>query len=249
MQRLEFKNMEEALGSIIYRNIEQNGPDTASHKKFQVIGIFDDYYISPLHQIQENRGLVLFLNSRSTQLLNRKYGYFQVKGNPGNSKLLAALKKTYEEYFVQTPFDYFVFNEFIRDNYAQDQLLRHILVIFTTIAIFISALGLFALTGIILTRKTKEIGIRKVLGATFGSIFQQFAKGYLMLMLVTTLFTIPLTWYIANDWLQNYAVRIELSWDLFLIPVLLLALIILVIIFAQIHSVSRTKPLESLRYE
>ena len=146
------------------------------------------------------------------------YGYFSVKTVGQNfNHTVDRIKEVYNKYFTSQPFDFFTLNDNIRTNYSQDYLLRTVLMIFTGIAIILSCLGLFALTSLLLIKRTKEIGIRKVLGASFADIFRKLSKGYIGLLLISALVAIPLTWYVLSEWLNNYAVRIDLSWDYFLL--------------------------------
>ncbi len=247
MHRLEFESPEDALNAVIYGHGDDGGLDTASHIQFRVIGIFEDYYIDPLHTIQEKRGLVLFLNRWETQW---PYAYYSVKlSSPDLPETIASIQSDFQEFFARTPFNYFLLDENIGSQYAQDKLLRQIVMIFTVIAIVLSCLGLFALSSILLIRKTKEIGIRKVLGASMAGIFRLFARSYIALILGAALVAIPLSWYLVSGWLDGYAVRVTLSWPLFVLPVVGLGGLIMGLLFVQVDRVSKANPCESLRYE
>ncbi len=247
MRRLEFEDPEDALNSIVYGHPDGVDTDTAKHIQFRVVGIFEDYQIHPLHTIQENRGLVLFLSRWKTEW---PYGYYSVKlSGPDIQETIASVRSEFQESFPRTPFNYFLLDENIGSQYEQDKLLRQILMIFTVIAILLSCLGLFALSSILLIRKTKEIGIRKVLGASMTGIFRLFARSYIALILGAALVAIPLSWYLVSGWLDGYAVRVTLSWPLFVLPVVGLGALILGLLFVQVDRVSKANPCESLRYE
>ena len=109
------------------------------------------------------------------------YRYFSIKTSGSEFKeTISEIKEVFNKHFSRTSFDFFVFNDNIRTNYAEDYLLRTILMIFTSIAIILSCLGLFALTSLLLARRTKEIGIRKVLGASLKDIFKKIYKELLV---------------------------------------------------------------------
>ncbi len=247
LRRLEFEDYEDALNAVVMRHHDFGEPDTTKHIEFRVIGIFKDYYIEPLHRIQETRGLALFLNRSDFE---SPVSYYSVKmAGSDIAGVTASIGSAFNEFFPKTPFNSFILDEAIGAQYARDQLFRKILTILTGIAIIISALGLFALTSILLIRKTREIGIRKVLGASMMSIFRLFAKSYTLLVAVAGVTAMPLTWYVLTEWLNGYAVRITLSWPLFVLPVVGLGGLIMGLLFFQVDRVSKANPCESLRYE
>ena len=245
--RLEFEANEEAINSWVHYSLSSHANDTSKHKEARIIGIFKDYYVNPLHKIEEKKGLTLMLNPDQSRVPHQ---YFFVKVSVGNTKaVIDDIREKYVSSFSRSAFDYFFIDDKLNANYAKDELLRQVIMIFTLIAIILSCLGLFALTSLLLIRKTKEIGIRKVLGASIKDIFQLFVRGYAGLILVATLVAIPLTWYVAREWLNGYAVRIDLSWEVFVLPVLFLAGLILTLLFLQVQKVSRINPAKSLRDE
>ncbi len=246
VQRLEFKSNEEALNATVYRHFEFDA-DTAEHNKFRVIGIFKDYYVFPLHEIKENRGMAMTL---ADELQPVPYRYFHIKVKTDNFRgLVANVKQEYNAHFVNSPFDFFLLGESQREDYAKDELLRSILLLFTTLAIILSFLGLFALLSLLMLSKTKEIGIRKIMGASIVNLFPLYARSYVLLVIGTSLIAIPAIWWLATQWLNGYAVRIELSWTTFALPVIALVAMILALLFAQIYRVTRANPSQSLRYE
>ncbi len=244
--RLEFNSPEEALNARLfqYQGAEQ---DTALHNSYRIIGVFKDYFMNPLHLIQEKRGIFLTVASTSS---NSPYRYFFVRHNAQNPvAFITDVKSVFEAHFRQAPFDFFALDETMNANYLKDMTLRSVLVIFSSVAVILSFLGLFAILSQILIQRTKEIGIRKIMGAGLGSLFPLYSGTYIKIALINAAVAIPLIHWLATEWLNGYAVRIELSWTTFAVPVLGLAILMLALLFAQIHRVTRANPVDSLRYE
>ena len=117
------------------------------------------------------------------------------------------------------------------------------------IAIVLSCIGLFAISLLIVTQRTKEIGIRKVLGASLGNIVMLLSKNFIQLVLISLLLAIPLAWYLLNGWLENFAFRVELGWPVFLLAGLVAVLIALITISFQAIRAALANPVNSLRME
>ena len=120
---------------------------------------------------------------------------------------------------------------------------------FTILAIFVSCLGLYGLVALISVQRTREIGIRKVLGATLVHLFSIQAKDFMKLVFWSLLIALPLAAVVMNQWLLNYAYRVRLSWWMFLIPVLLIPLIALAVISREVIKTALVNPVKSLKTE
>ena len=120
---------------------------------------------------------------------------------------------------------------------------------FALIAGFIACLGLFALSAFAVERRTKEIGIRKVLGSSAGSIFYLLGNDFLKLILLANLCVWPLSWLFMSRWLENFPYRVGLSWTMFALPGLAALLVIMITVSFQILRASLANPANSLRYE
>ena len=121
--------------------------------------------------------------------------------------------------------------------------------IFTILAIVIACLGLFGLTSFELIQRTKEIGIRKVLGAKVLSIFMLYSKNLVSLITISIIIAIPFTYFIMNRWLQNYVYHIELKWWLFIPPVIATLIIAIITVSYKVLKTANANPANSLRYE
>jgi putative ABC transport system permease protein len=122
-------------------------------------------------------------------------------------------------------------------------------IIFSIIAIGITCLGLFGLVAYTTLQRTKEIGVRKVLGASVWSILALLSKDFIRLMVVATVFSLPLIMWGLRHWLNQYAFRIELTWWLFMLPVSTVFVIALLTVILRSSKVAVTNPVNSLRYE
>lgn len=176
--------------------------------------------------------------------------YFSVKFDPdSDQKNLAIVQHIYNQTFPNSPFDYFSFGDDILSKYESEQIIKSLLTYLTGLAVLISCLGLFALISISLAQRTKEIGIRKVLGASFFNIFSGMSKSYLLTVLTASMIGIPVVWYFASEWLAGFSEHIEITWTMMLMPITALTVLVLSILIFQIYRTANANPIESLRTE
>ena len=151
--------------------------------------------------------------------------------------------------FPGNPFIHFFLDEHYNQQYQSDQQFGKVFGIFSTLAIVIACLGLFGLSSLTAIQRTKEIGVRKVLGASISSILGLVSKDYVILMLLAIVLAVPVSWWIMAGWLEGFANRIPLAWWIFAIPAL--AVIAIALLTVSIHTLkaARTNPVNSLRYE
>jgi len=178
------------------------------------------------------------------------YRMSNIKLKPGSEKTALEFvgklwKQTYPDYVYQYQF----LEDGIADNYKQEQQLSQLYKIFAGIAIFISCLGLFGLISFMATQRTKEVGIRKVLGASVHHIIYLFSKEFIFLLIVAFLIAGPIAWYFMHQWLNNFAYKISLGAGIFLIAILLSFLLAWLTIGVQAIKAAIANPVESLRNE
>ena len=177
------------------------------------------------------------------------YYYLRLNPNESASKSLATIKKVFTKHFPAVPFQYqFVDNEYEK-KFAAEQRLGTLSGIFTALAIFISCLGLLGLTSFVAEQRTKEIGVRKVLGATVFNMWNMLSMEFLKLVVLSCLFAVPIAYYVMIDWLLEYEYRIELNWWIFGLAIL--GALVLTLVTVSFHAIwaARQNPIKSLRME
>lgn len=164
-------------------------------------------------------------------------------------KTLEAIENKYKDMLPGNPFDYYFLDDFFDKQYKDDQQFGKIFSLFAGLAIVIACLGLWGLASFTTTQKLKEIGIRKVLGASVPSIMTLLSWQFLKLVLIASVIGIPLTWYGLNEWLNGFAFRIPLAADLFIVPTVILAIISITTVGLQIFKGANANPAKILRSE
>jgi len=164
-------------------------------------------------------------------------------------KLKPELKKAWEEVYPEYFFSYEILEDLIKDRYSAEQRTSDIIKIFTLIAIIIACLGLYGLVSFMLVQRTKEIGIRKALGASVPSLILLVSKRFLKLVVISCIIAWPVAYYLMNNWLKDYAFKIDIQFWVFLVAGMLLIVITFGTIFYQALKVSQTNPVDVLKYE
>jgi putative ABC transport system permease protein len=212
-------------------------------RKGQLIGIFNDFHFESLHQ----RILPLVLFTSKTP---DGYGSISIKISGNNiSAALAHIENTWKKFLPETPFDFSFLDERFANLYKAEQRQSTIFTIFSFIAIFIACLGLLGLSAFTITQRIKEIGIRKVLGASIGSIVTMLSKNFLKLVVVAAVIAFPVSWYAMSNWLQDFEYRIDVAWWVFVAAGIIAALIAFATISFQAIKAAVANPVESLRSE
>lgn len=176
--------------------------------------------------------------------------YLSIKMNLSDiSGTLNYIEKTYRSYFPTYPFEYFFADDAFNRQYQAEVQFGNLFFAFAALAIFISCIGLFALVSFSTTMRIKEIGIRKVLGANTGHLMMLLSREYLSLISIAIVIAVPAILYWGSDWLEKYAYRIALGWDLFVIPASIMILISMITVSYQTYSAARTNPVKSLKTE
>jgi putative ABC transport system permease protein len=165
------------------------------------------------------------------------------------SKHLAQIEELYKSHFPGNPFEYFFLDEYFNAQYQAEEQFGKVFTAASSLAIFIACLGLFGLSSFMIKQRTKEIGIRKVLGAPVQSILLLLSSDYIKLIVLAGLIALPIAYFSLHQWLESYMVRITLSWWLFLMPVALVIFIALVTVSVQTIKAALANPAKSLQYE
>jgi putative ABC transport system permease protein len=206
-----------------------------------VIGVVGDYHLKSLH----HKILPLYIDNDPSNFL-----YISIKMKPDNiSETLHFLRKKWKEIAPAQTFDCFFLDESFDLQYQADEKLVVIFSNFTFLAIFIACLGLFGLAAFTAEQRTKEIGIRKALGATVSNIVMLLSREFIKWVLIANIIAWPIAYLAMNRWLQNFAYRINIGIGTFVLAALLALLIALLTVGYQAVRAARANPVDSLRYE
>lgn len=207
----------------------------------RIVGVLKNYRQESLKKDFEQ---LLFRYSKAPD------GYYSVQFNTAKVKeSLANFEQEWKTHFPGNPFDFFFLDEHYAKQYKSDQQFGKVFGIFSGLAILIACLGLFGLSSLTALQRTKEIGVRKVLGASIQSILGLVSKDYLLLLGIAIVAATPLSWWVMNNWLQDFANRINLSWWIFALPSLMVIVIAMFTVSFHTLKAARTNPARSLRVE
>lgn len=214
--------------------------DQGETADYKIIGVIEDFHyqslraaVAPMLMKLGERGFYLSLRYQTDK----------------TKEVIELLESKWNDFNPNYPFEYSFINERFDDIYFQEQRMGKIMRVFTILAIIIASLGLFGLAAFIAEKRTKEIGIRKVNGASLMNIFMLFTKDIAKLVIIAFVLAVPITWYVMDQWLNNFTYRINISWIVFVGAGLLSFSIAIVTISYQAYRASVRNPVESLKYE
>jgi putative ABC transport system permease protein len=225
---------EAPLGKQIFELLEEAVPRT-------VIGVVRDFHTDSLHNPLEP----ICINQNSEE-----FSYVAVRLSPGDiSRTMTLLEKKWKELDPTGTFDYAFLDDSLNGQYRAEERLGKIFTYFSILAIFIACLGLFGLASFTAEQKTKEIGIRKVLGAPVSEIVFLLSKEFTKWVIAANLLAWPIAYFVMNKWLQNFAFRISIGIGSFLLATSIALLIALITVSYQSLKAALANPIESLHYE
>ena len=231
VKRLGWDSPQDAVGEQ-YDSFGRNG---------RIIGVVKDFHFESMHN--EIAPMVFFITSFNLNSLS-------IRLRPGDiAGTMDFLRGIWLEYRPNYPFSYYFIDERFDALYANEEKLGNIFGIFSGIAVFIACLGLLGLVAFTTEQRTKEIGIRKVLGAKSSDIVFLIAKEFIRLVIAANIVAVPIIYYLMNDWLQSFAYRIEISYPVFIVAALLTLFITLATVGYQAIKASLTNPIETIRYQ
>jgi putative ABC transport system permease protein len=182
--------------------------------------------------------------------LNRATDNVIISANSKNyDALLTKMSAIWKQHLPAVPFEYSFLNEDVQKQYEAELSLSSTINLFTAIAILISCLGLFGLSAFSAEQRTKEIGVRKVLGANVFNLSSLLSKDFLKLTAIASVIAIPIAWWVMNDWLQAFSYRVHLSWWMFALAGALAMLLTLCTVSVQAIRAALANPIRSLRTE
>ena len=230
--------MDQAVGKKIYFDF-----DNATNS-MQIIGIVKDYNFESLHQdIKPLAQLVHPFFSGPNRYLIADIQTDQY------ASLLKEVNNIWNKINPNSPFEYSFLDEDFQRNYLAEEQSKKLIQLFTFLAIFISCLGLFGLASFVAEQRTKEIGIRKVLGATVTNLWQLLSKDFVVLVIISCLIATPIAYYFMHNWLQKYTYRTDISWWIFALAMAGALLVTVITVSFQAIRAALANPVKSLRTE
>lgn len=227
-----------SMESLVGKMFGFGGMDSAG----AIIGVAKDFNFNSLHHKIET---LCMLNQRDWG-----FSEMSVKIRGGQTKeAIAQVKSIWTKFFPDHPFDYTFLDEHFASLYKADAQVSKVVGILAVLAIIISCLGLFGLASYSAERRVKEIGIRKVLGASVQSITTLLSKDFIRLVLIANIIAWPLAWFVLNKWLQDFAYRISLNWMVFLLAGAVAILIAMLTISFHAIKTAMANPVKALRSE
>ncbi len=233
VKALGWSSAEEAVGKRLETGM------TGSQK--QIIGVTKDFHYRSLHFAVEP--LVI-------EIVPTVFQDISLTVDTENlDETVSFVEQTWRRLFPGKPFEYFFLDGFFQQLYRSEQQVGRLFTALTVLGIFIACLGLFGLVSFISQQRTKEIGIRKVLGATVTGIVHLISKEFLILVALANVIAWPVAYYAMSKWLQNFAYRIQIGWGTFILAGILALLIALITVSFQAVKAALANPVEALRYE
>ncbi len=231
MEALKISSPEEALGQkVIFSG------DTRT-----IIGVVDNYH---QQSVKNNINPLIFpLSEHASRYITVKLKTDDYEAAYEESKAL------FDQFFPGNPFDTFFLDEFYNKQYANEDNFSRAFTLFAFFAIIVACLGLFGLTSFTALQRTKEIGIRKVLGADVSQIVMILSKEFLILVAIANVISWPVVYLIMDGWLENFTSRIGIGVSVFLVAAILVVIIALIAVGNKTLSIAKTNPVKALRYE
>ena len=234
LHAFDFKSPQDAIGKFI-------GPQ---EQKFPIVGVIKDFHAQNFYSS---------IDPLDLECNKENLGNFNIKlaGNDP-AEWQATLKKIEKKWYAFYPpesLKFRFYDEIIEDMYTDELHMARLINLATGMAIFISCLGLFGLAVLTAYQRTKEIGIRKVLGASVATIVQLLSKEYLRLVVISMLIAVPIAWWAMKSWLQNFVYRVQLSWWMFALAGLMGIVLALITVGFHALKAARANPVDSLRTE
>ncbi len=210
----------------------------------EVLGVVQNYH----HKSLRNGFEPMMLRNTPAYPL-----YISLRLSPGNTAsmqdIILYVRQQWQQTYADNPFNYSFLDTHVADQYKEDLRFGRVFTMFAFFSIAISCLGLLGLVSYTVTVRMKEVGVRKVLGATASSIFLLFSRDYMRLLLTANVVGIPLAYFVLTLWLEDFAYRASLAWWMFLMPVVVVAVLALVAVGSQILKAAHMNPVNTLRQE
>ncbi len=234
----KYLGMENPVGKFLKDDDEED-----PNPPLKIIGVVQDMITqSPYEPVKQ--GVYVY-----DRFDNSSYYNLRLNPNQSATQNIEVIQRIFKEHFPDIPFQYEFVDAEYGEKFASEERIGTLSGIFTALAILISCLGLFGLTSFVAEQRTKEIGVRKVLGASTFNVWNMLSKDFLRLVIISCFIAIPISYYIMNGWLQDYPYRVILEWWIFVLAVVgALAITLLTVSFQAIKA-ANANPVSSLRTE
>lgn len=234
---MKLMNLDNPIGTIV-----SYAPGWKDSENYTVIGVVEDMIKdSPFGKTEQS--VIFLINTRVN------YMYIRLNPNLSASESIAGLKRAFEKVLPNDPFDFSFADDDYNNKFVAEERIGRQATFFSVLAILISSLGLFGLASYMAEQRTKEIGIRKVLGASIGSIWTLLSKDFVHLLVIACFISIPIAYSVLNNWLDTYEVRTQLYWWIFAVAGFGALLIALITVSFQALKAAISNPVKSLRSE
>ncbi|UTA67413.1 ABC transporter permease [Emticicia sp. 21SJ11W-3] len=231
---LGYKTPQDAIGKF--------SEDLFWNRKAEIVGVVRDFHYDSFHQ---PIGSYVFHNNDT-----ESRPYVLVKINTGNvEQTMKQLEATFRKSIPNSAFEYLFLDQYLNTLYATETQTARVVFVFSGLAILIACLGLFGLAAFTAEQRTKEIGIRKVLGASVAGLTTLISKDFMKLIVVAVVIASPIAWYFMNSWLKNFAYQVTIQWWVFVVTGLLATLIALLTVSYQAIKAALVDPVKSLKTE
>jgi putative ABC transport system permease protein len=232
MKLLGFTDPEKIVGQKIY----------VWDAQLEIVGVVKNFHQESL---RKNVDQLIFVCD--TEISN----YYAIKINAGGSltDVVSKAETKYRSAFPGNPFHYFFLDDFFNQQYQSDVLFEKVFGLFTLLAVVIASLGLFGLSSYMVVKRTKEIGVRKILGASVNQIALLVSREFIVIIVIANVIAWPIAWLIMGNWLKGFAFRIDLGILFFLIPTAISLLVAILTIATQSVRAANVDPVKNLRSE
>ncbi|MGB5317718.1 ABC transporter permease, partial [Eudoraea sp.] len=224
---------------VLLKDTDEENPDPP----LTIIGVVEDMIMqSPYEPVKQ--GIFAYDSFEES-------AYYNLRLNPGNSasENLSIIENVFMKHFPDLPFQYQFVDQQYERKFRSEVRIGKLASIFTALAILISCLGLFGLTSFVAEQRTKEIGVRKVLGASVFTVWKMLSKDFIALVVFSCIIAIPISYYVMNAWLDGYTYRVSLSWWIFAAAIIGAIIITLLTVSFQALKAAKANPVNSLRTE
>jgi putative ABC transport system permease protein len=211
----------------------------ADQRKYTILGVLKDYHHESIHKPVDP---ILFFHRHPFE-----YGYISFKVESRQADYLTTLENLWSVHYPNDPFMYYFLDSFYEEQYQSDELFSTLLNLFSIIAIVVASLGLFGMATLAMVKRSKEIAVRKVLGATASNILVMLSRKYIKLIILSSVIAFPVAYYLTALWLEGFAYRIDVSWWMIVLPGAFVLMTTLVTIAGQSLRAALANPAKTLR--